>query len=122
MLKGSQLWTLTDLNLKVRLGLLYLHVEKYAKAIGQFKEILQEVPDSDRVLYYLGLVYERTNDHKSAQTYFSRIPSDSGFFQDSNLRVARILQDMARKRDAALRKIWRGFFVLCGSGGRSSTN
>ena len=86
-----------DLNLKVRLGLLYLHVEKYAKAIGQFKEILKEVPDSDRVLYYLGLVYERINDHKSAETYFSRIPSDSGFFQDGNLRVARMLQALAQE-------------------------
>jgi tetratricopeptide (TPR) repeat protein len=87
----------TDLNLKVRLGILYTDAKRFDDAKGVFKEILAAVPDSDKVLYYLGALHQQTSDFDNAVEFFSRVPSSSALFEESNLQIAEIL--MVRARD-----------------------
>ena len=85
----------SDLNLKVRLGILYADSKKYDDAKGIFKEILMAVPKSDKVLYYLGSLYQQTGEFDFAVTYFSKVPEESSLFHESNLQIAHMLQAQA---------------------------
>lgn len=84
-----------DLNLKVKLGILYSDIKKYNSAISTFNEILSLVPDSDKVLYYLAAIYQEIDElDKSVETY-TRIKSDSSLYQESLFQVATILERFA---------------------------
>ncbi|MAE57293.1 MAG: hypothetical protein CME69_00350 [Halobacteriovorax sp.] len=87
----------TNLNLKVRLGVIYTEMNNLAGAKSIFKEVLDSVPESDKVLYYLASLYQHSEENESAIEYYSKISSESPLFYDSNLQVARILNVMALK-------------------------
>lgn len=87
----------TDLNLKVRLGLLYSDIERYDDAAKLFKSVLEIVPESDKVLYYLGALNQQTNNHGEAISYFKRITSTSPLFGDAGLQVGQVMSAQARE-------------------------
>jgi tetratricopeptide (TPR) repeat protein len=84
----------SDLNLKVQLGILYSDKKQYDDAKGIFKEILVEVPNSDKVLFYLGALYKETINFEEAIVYFSKIGSESQLYFDSSVQIAQLLQSM----------------------------
>ena len=88
-----------DLNLKVRLGILYTDKKRYEDAKGIFKEVLVAMPDSDKVLYYLGSLFVQTDDYENAIGYFNKITVESSLFHDSHLQMAQILSAMALTKD-----------------------
>lgn len=88
-----------DLNLRVRLGILYTDAKEYKKAIGVFKEILAAVPTSDKVLYYLGSLYQQIPDYESAIESFSKISDKSSLYVDSSMQIAQILQTLVQTDD-----------------------
>ena len=81
----------SDLNLKVKLGILYTDDKRFDDAKGVFKEILQEVPDSDKVLYYLGALHQETGEVEQAISYFTRIPSESVLFHEGHIKIGDML-------------------------------
>lgn len=87
----------TDLNLKVRLGLLYSDVERYEEAAKLFKDVLEVVPDSDKVLYYLGALNQQINQAPEAIDYFKRIPASSPLYGDAGLQVGQVMSAQARE-------------------------
>lgn len=87
----------TDLNLKVRLGLLYSDAGRYEEATNLFKEVLTVVPDSDKVIYYLGALNQQTNHYQEALEYFKKIPSSSVLFGDAGVQMGQILGAYARE-------------------------
>jgi tetratricopeptide (TPR) repeat protein len=84
-----------NLNLKVRLGVLYTEIGRVDEAKGVFKEILKVVPDSDKVLYYLASLYQQTSDNENAIEYFSKIDEESALYHESNIQIAQILNVLA---------------------------
>ncbi|TNE96472.1 MAG: tetratricopeptide repeat protein [Deltaproteobacteria bacterium] len=88
----------SDLNLKVRLGILYTDKKRFNDAIGVFKEILEAVPGSDKILYYLGSLYQQIDKFHDAIGYFSKIESASTLFHDSHVQIAQMLQAMAQEK------------------------
>lgn len=82
----------SDLNMKVKLGILYTDAQRFEDAKGVFREILISAPTSDKVLYYLGALYQQTDDTEDAIQFFSRIPEDSNLFHDGQIQIGRILQ------------------------------
>ncbi|RPJ74467.1 MAG: hypothetical protein EHM20_10545, partial [Alphaproteobacteria bacterium] len=87
----------SDLNLKVRLGLLYSDVGRYEEATNLFKEVLTVVPDSDKVIYYLGALNQQTNRYPEAIDYFKRIPANSALYGDAGIQVGQMLVSYARE-------------------------
>lgn len=87
----------SDLNLKVRLGILYTDKKRFDDAISVFKEILAAVPDSDKVLYYLGALYQQVDRYEDAITQFARIPSSSNLYHEGNVQIAQMLMVEAKK-------------------------
>lgn len=84
-----------DLNLKVKLGILYTDAGKYSKAIKTFKSIIEIVPESDKVLYYLGAIYQELGDFENSITFFSKVDEESALFFDSSVQVTSMLSKMA---------------------------
>lgn len=93
----------SDLNLKVKLGILYTDTKEYDQAIGIFSEILKEVPGNDKMLYYLGAIYQETKQIDSAVSFYSKIDVDSGLYSDSSLQVASMLSTQARTEYQSLK-------------------
>ncbi|MEI8345952.1 MAG: hypothetical protein WCG27_00685 [Pseudomonadota bacterium] len=88
-----------DLNLKVRLGILYTDNGRYEDAKGLFREILTAMPDSDKVLYYLGALSQQTSEPDQAMSYYSQITSTSALFHDANIQIAQLLTLEAQSTD-----------------------
>ncbi|EQC51952.1 tetratricopeptide repeat protein [Bacteriovorax sp. DB6_IX] len=94
-----------NLNLKVRLGVLYTEVGKIDEAKSIFREILKVVPDSDKVLYYLASLYQQTAENESAIEYYSKISDTSALYHESNIQIAQILNVIAQNdRDSNIKK------------------
>ncbi|MBI2519333.1 MAG: tetratricopeptide repeat protein [Bdellovibrio sp.] len=87
----------SDLNLKIRLGILYTDVKRYSDAKELFKQVLESVPENDKIIYYLGALYQQTGEFEDAVTYYSKVPNSSSLFLDSNLQIATILQVRAQE-------------------------
>jgi tetratricopeptide (TPR) repeat protein len=85
-----------NLNLKVKLGILYTDVKNYDLAISTFKGLLRHVPKNDKILYYLGAIYQETAEYESAIEHFTMIEPESGLYQDSSVQVAQMLSSLAK--------------------------
>lgn len=85
-----------NLNLKVKLGVLYTDTKQYPKAIGMFKDLLKAAPESDKILYYLGAIYQEVKNFEHSIEYFNRITPQSGLYTDSSLQVANMLSYLAQ--------------------------
>lgn len=88
-----------NLNLKVKLGILYTDAKKYSEAVNIFKELLTVAPDSDKILYYLGAIHQEMRQYQDSIEYFNQIPSNSGLYSDSSLQMANMLSTLAQGED-----------------------
>lgn len=95
----------SDLNSKLKLGILYVEGERYDDAKKLFKDILHVHPDSDKVLHYLGAISLKTNDKEAAISYFSKVSPSDPLFNDSNLKIAIILRSLAKNNEQIKRFI-----------------
>lgn len=85
-----------NLNLKVKLGILYTDAKQYPEAISVFKDLLAAAPSSDKILYYLGAIHQEMNDYQRSIEYFNQIPSSSGLYTDSSVQMANMLSTLAQ--------------------------
>lgn len=94
-----------NLNLKVKLGILYTDAKNFNKAKSVFKDVLSYSPTSDRVLYYLGALHQETNEYNEAIAYFNRVEKDSALYQDSSVQIAHMMSIVSTdKKDSAKEK------------------
>ena len=84
-----------DLNMQVKLGILYTENRDYERAISVFRELLQQAPDSDKILYYLGAIHQEIEKFEDAIDYFAKIPASSALYQDSSFQMANMLSTLA---------------------------
>lgn len=84
-----------DLNLKVKLGLLYTDVQEFDKAIKTFQDLLVYSPNNDKLLYYLAAIYQEISIFDKALETYAKVPSESALYNDSSLQMAHILSAMA---------------------------
>ncbi len=87
----------SDLNLKIRLGILYTDAKRFDDAKALFKQVLESVPENDKIIYYLGALHQQTGEFEDAVTYYTKVPNSSSLFLDSNLQIATILQVRAQE-------------------------
>ena len=85
-----------NLNLKVKLGILYTDARQYPEAISIFKDLLTAAPGSDKILYYLGAIHQEMNEYQESIEYFNQIPSSSGLYTDSSVQMANMLSTLAQ--------------------------
>ena len=79
-----------DLNVKLRIGLIRMQRNEWAQAQFVFEALLQKVPDSDKVHYYLAAVYEQEGMLEKSIEHLTRVSTESKLFEDSYLHAAGI--------------------------------
>ncbi len=88
------------LNTKLKMALILVDKKMYEPASAKLKEILKEVPDSDRARFYLAAIYEQTKQVDKAVSEYGRIPSESNYYNDSVVHSVYLLKG-AKRLDAA---------------------
>lgn len=94
-----------NLNLKVKLGILYTDVKMYSKAIRTFKDLLLHAPKNDKILYYLAAIYQESKQFELAINNFNKISEGSGLYQDSSLQIAQMLSSLAKVEELDSSKV-----------------
>jgi Tfp pilus assembly protein PilF len=88
------------LNTKLKMALILVEKKMYDPATVKLKEILKEVPDSDRARFYLAAIYEQTKQSDKAVSEYQRVPSESNYYSDSVVHAVYLLKGDKRFEDA----------------------
>jgi tetratricopeptide (TPR) repeat protein len=72
-----------SLNIKVKMALILIEQKKYPLAITKLQEVLAQVPDSDKIRFYLAAVYEEIKQTDKAVENFQKVPSESQFYTEA---------------------------------------
>lgn len=84
-----------DLNLKVKLGVLYTELKRYNEAIIVFQNLVKEVPSSDKLHYYLGALYAEIGDYNQSLEEFYKVKEGSELYSETSLQIAQVLSLLA---------------------------
>ncbi len=85
-----------NLNLRVKLGILYKDAGSFKKAISSFEGLLEFAPDNDKILYYLGGIYQEIQNYDKSIEFYGKIKNESGLYQDSSFQIAQMLSILAK--------------------------
>ncbi|MEI7973709.1 MAG: tetratricopeptide repeat protein, partial [Bdellovibrio sp.] len=88
------------LNAKLRIAMILIQKKNYKEAISRLQEIIQQVPESDKIRFYLAAVLEETGEFSRALEHFKRIPPESQFFGESIVHAAYILKKEKKFEEA----------------------
>lgn len=77
-----------NLNAQLKMAFILVDQKKYKEAIPLLETILSQTPESDRVRFYLGAVYEEVKDYRAAIQQFKEIPKTSKYFADATMHIA----------------------------------
>ena len=82
----------TDVNVKAKMAFILIEQRRYADAIEKLENVLALEPDSDKIRFYLGAVFEEVKDYKSAMTHFRKVPAGSSYYKESVIHVSYLLK------------------------------
>lgn len=89
------------LDAKMKMALILIEQKKFKDAVVKLKDVLRQVPESDKIRFYLAAVYEETNQTDDAIEHFLKIPAGSQFYGESRVHAA-YLYKQEKKMDEAL--------------------
>lgn len=90
-----------QLSVKVRIALMLIELKRYPQAADKLFEVLRQVPDSDKIRFYLAAVFEEMGEADKAIEHFKKVPAGSSFFSESVIHAAYLLKTK-RKTDEAI--------------------
>jgi tetratricopeptide (TPR) repeat protein len=85
-----------NLNIKVQIALILIEQKSYEAAAGRLEDILHQAPDSDKVRYYLGAVYEELKRGDLALLHYRKISVASNYYPEAVVHSAHILKETNR--------------------------
>lgn len=77
-----------NLNAQLKMAFILVDMKKYKEAVPVLESILHQTPESDRVRFYLGAVYEELKDYNAAIQQFNEMPKASKYFPDAVMHTA----------------------------------
>lgn len=81
-----------NLNIKIQIALILIEQKKYEPAALRLEDVLQQVPESDKVRYYLGAIYEEIHRNDLALMHYKKIPQSSSYYTDAVVHSAHMLK------------------------------
>lgn len=93
-----------SLAVKVRIALILIELKKYPQASEKLYEVLRQVPDSDKIRFYLAAVLEEMGQSSKAIEHFSKVPPLSSFYSEAVVHATYLLKNQKRP-DEALKMI-----------------
>ncbi len=98
-----------SISIKMRMALILIEKKIYPEAAKRLEQVLELAPDSDKVRYYLGAVYEEMNEVDKAVSNFVKVPTASSFYQDAILHAV-YLEKKRGDLNAALSLVQKALF------------
>ena len=95
------------LSARMRMALVLIEQKKYEEAAVKLKDVLRQVPESDKIRFYLAAIYEEMGKPNDAIEHFQRIPPESQYYGESVVHAAYLLKQ-AKKIDAAIDVVKEG--------------
>jgi len=89
-----------DLNTQLKIGLVHMQMQDWTEAKKIFTALLDKVPDSDKVHYYLAAVLEEQTQVESAIEHLLKVTADSKLFEDSNVHAALLYRKLSQEQKA----------------------
>ncbi|NJL23823.1 MAG: tetratricopeptide repeat protein [Calothrix sp. SM1_5_4] len=89
-----------NLNVKIQIALILIEQKSYEPAATRLEDVLQQAPDSDKVRYYLGAVYEEIKKPDLAIQHYGQIPAGSAYFKEAVIHQAHLLKNTRRLNKA----------------------
>ncbi len=96
-----------NLNIKIQIALILIEQKKYEQAAARLEDVLQQAPESDKVRYYLGAVYEEIGKPDLAILHYKKIPGGSTYFAEAVVHTAHLLKQGGNE-DKALDVVEKG--------------
>ncbi len=81
-----------NLTLKLKIALLLVERKEYPRAVVLLEDIIVQAPESDKIRFYLGAVYEEIQQTNKALDHFKLVPSNSQFYPDAIIHSASIIK------------------------------
>ena len=82
-LKVVESYDFQNLNISLKIALIMIEQKKFKPAIAKLEGIIQRYPDSEKVRFYLGALYEEVKDYRAAIQQFDTIKFGSSYYEDS---------------------------------------
>ena len=106
-LKVVEAYDFRNLNISLKIALIMIEQQKYQPAIAKLEGILERSPDSEKVRFYLGALYEEIKDYKAAIQQFETIKFGSSYYEDSVMHTA-YLYKLLGQMDRAISSVEEG--------------
>ncbi len=81
-----------NLNVKIQISLILIELKRFEAAAARLEDVLLQAPESDKVRYYLGAVYEEINKPDLALMNYQAITQGSSYFAEAVVHAAHILK------------------------------
>ena len=81
-----------NLNIKIQIALILIEQKKFEQAAVRLEDVLQQAPESDKVRYYLGAVYEEIDRPELAMLHYKKITSASTYYPEAVVHTAHLLK------------------------------
>ncbi len=88
------------LNIKLKMALILIERKEFVAAAAKLEDILRDAPESDKIRFYLGAVYEETKSLDKAIAQFKKIQPTSQFFGEAMVHAAYAMKNEGRLHDA----------------------
>lgn len=95
-----------NLNVKIQIALILIEQKKYEAAAQRLEDVLMQAPESDKVRYYLGAVYEEIGKPQLAIIHYKEIGPASTYFAEAVVHTAH-LQKGLNQLDQAVQTVER---------------
>ncbi len=93
-----------NLNIKIQIALIMIEGKRFEQAAQRLEDVLLQAPESDKVRYYLGAVYEELKRSDLAILHYKKIRPGSSYFGEAVVHTAHLLKN-ANRMPAALEVI-----------------
>ncbi len=80
------------ISVKLRMALVLIEKKKYGVAVEKLHEVLRQVPESDKIRFYLAAVYEEMHENEKAIEHFLKIQPESSFYGESVVHAGYLLK------------------------------
>lgn len=78
-----------DVNARLKMAIIYYEKGEKDKTRRLFEEIIHDMPDSDRVQYFLGALRVENHDYASARQILAKVSRTSSFYEDAQVEIIR---------------------------------
>ncbi|MCX8044489.1 MAG: tetratricopeptide repeat protein [Desulfobacterota bacterium] len=98
ILRDTKPYARYDATMKV--GMICIEQNDVSCAVVEFSNALNEHPNDDRAIFYLGSALEKAERYDEALHYFSKVPATSRYFVHSQIHRALILERNGKNSEA----------------------